>query len=173
MNRFCAVFLIVSSIILLAACSTFIPQPLTAASLPTEDTTYLTPIPEATIDAFKEDQPVKTRLEAALYAIKYSNVGHFVFNSLPKVVSVEKLSIADAKKRVARPGYSGYDSTNWGDEVWLVVLEGEIQIYPPPPPGDKQATLPPPFHGCNFFMFDVNPSGGGELGSIACPTQTP
>ncbi len=173
MKRLGEFFLLFCVTFLLAACSAAIPQPLAATLTPTEDTIYLTPIPQATIDAYKWDQPATTKLEAAIVAIKNTMIGHFSFTNLPKVLSVEKISIADAQKRVSIPLNSSYDTTHWNDEVWFVVLEGEIQIYPPPPPGNINATLPPPFHGCNFYMFDVKTSAGGELGSITCPADTP
>ena len=167
MNRLCKAFLIASIAILMVACSTIIPQP-------TEDTTDLTPIPEATLRASKFDGPVNNKLQAAMIALGRAVGGHFGFNKLPTVISVDKLSITEAHKRIASSGSSAYDDNGWSTDVWFVVLEGEIQVYPPPSPGSLKATLPPPFHGCNYYMFDTNyPGGQFELGGIACPPKTP
>ena len=163
MNRLRAVFLIAFITILMVACSTIIPQP-------TEDTTYLTPIPVATVLAFKSDGKINNKLQAAIIALGRSMEGHFGFIELPTVISVDKLTITEAHKRIA----SVYDDKGWSTDVWFVVLEGEIQIIPPPPPGGLIATLPPPFHGCNYELFGTNyPEGQFVLGGIPCPAKTP
>ena len=71
---------------------------------PTEDTSYLTPIPEATRKAFKYDSSVTNKLDAAIVALSRSNVGHFVFTQLPTVISVEKISLDEAVKRITAAG---------------------------------------------------------------------
>jgi hypothetical protein len=150
----------------MAACSKAVPQP-------TEDTSYLTPIPEATLHAFTHG-PVTTKLEAAVIALSRSRGGHFGFTQIPTVRSVDKLTLDEAIKRRAEPAGTFEDFSGWGPEVWFVVLEGEIQIIPPPPPDLAEATLPPPFHGCNFAMFGTNnPDVPFADGGIACPTETP
>jgi hypothetical protein len=151
----------------MVACSTVIPQAF-------EDKTYLTPIPEATLAAFKYDGLITNKLQAAIVALKSSMGGHFGFNNRPTVISVEKISLTEALRLTKQENYS-YNFRNWGSEVWFVVLEGDIQIIPPPPPGGfRKATLPPPFHGCNYEMFDVNyPIGLSATGGFPCATQTP
>jgi hypothetical protein len=167
MKKVGVAFLLFSVAILMAACSNFDLQP-------TEDTSYLMPIPEATLRAFKYG-PVTTRLEAAITAINQSRGGHFGFNQIPVVRSVDKLALDEALKRRAEPAGTYENLSGWTPEVWFVVLEGEIQVYPPPPTGFGKATLPPPFHGCNSVMFGTNYPENGmlALGGITCPAETP
>ena len=166
MNRPCAIFLIAILTISMVACSTVVPQP-------TDDTTYLTPIPEATVFAFEADGPITTKMQAAMIALRSTMGGHFGFIELPKVISVEKININEAHKRIDKPGSTPFYDHGWSTDVWFVVLEGEIQIIPPPPPPGVTATPWPPFHGCNYYMFDINYSGGGTLGGISCPSKKP
>lgn len=140
---------------------------------PTEDTSYLTPIPDATRKAFKNDSPVTNKLEAAIVALSRSNAAHFGFTQTPTVISVEKINIDEAVKRITATG-STETGNGWSSEVWFVVLEGEIQVIPPPPPPGVTATPWQPFHGCNFEMFPTNyPAGYFEIGGYPCPTKTP
>jgi hypothetical protein len=158
-------FLSAAIAILMAACSPMIPQP-------TEDTSYLTPIPDATRKAFNYEGQVTNKLEAAIAAMNRSMGGHFGFTQLPTVVSVEKLSVAEADKRLSEPG-SPHNYTGSSQEVWFVVLEGEIQIIPPPPPPGVTATPWSPFHGCNYVLFGTDNPGGFEMGGYPCPTKNP
>jgi hypothetical protein len=162
-ERLCVVLFLGFCILFVAACSNAIPQPI-------EDMFYLTPIPEATRQAFIfSKMPVTNKLEAAMAAL-YIPEGHFGFTQLPTVKSVEKISLDEASRRISSPG-SPFNGAGWSSEVWFVVLEGEIQIQPPLPRG-VTATPLPPFHGCNYVMFASNyPDGYTSLGGYPCPTK--
>jgi hypothetical protein len=164
-ERLCVVLFLGFCILLLAACSNAIPQPI-------EDTSYLTPIPEATRQAFIfSKMRVTNKFEAAMAALSSSMAGHFRFTHLPTVKSVEKISLDEASRRITSPG-APFNESGWSSEVWFVVLEGEIQIQPPPPPPGVTATPLPPFHGCNYVMFASNyPNGYSSLGGYPCPTK--
>jgi hypothetical protein len=158
MHRLFAALIMAFIAILAVACSTVIPAP-------TEDTAYLTPIPEATLHAFNYDVPITNKLQAAIHAIRARGV-HFGFIGTPKVISVEELPVSELLNR----GITSVTDLAADTRVWFVVLEGEIQINPPDPL--HTVTPPPPFHGCNYVILEIL-KGDRATGGIDCPTQTP
>jgi hypothetical protein len=157
MIRIRAVFLIALITALMVACSYVIPRP-------TEDTTYLTLMPKATVFAYRYSGPIVTKMQAAMFALQNSMGGNFGFTELPKVISVEKINLIEAHKRIDSARTTPFVDTGLGDELWFVILEGEIQVVPP------GGTLPPPHYGCYDIMFAINPAGV-NIGGIACPLE--
>jgi len=156
MNRLTLAFLIVFFSIQLIACSAINPQP-------TEDTSYLTPIPEATRRAFKYTLPITTKLQAVMFALGARGL-HFGFVGTPKVISVEEVQVSELVKQ----GISNGNDLAEDTKVWLVVLEGEIQTNPPDPL--HIVTPPPPFHGCNYVILQES-VGVKQIGGINCPLK--
>jgi len=117
-----------------------------------EDTTYLTPIPEATLAAHRVEMPITNKLEAVIAAQVFLRTTRLDYQELPKVCSVEKLRLAEAYQAVNRTDI--YDDRPDDTRVWLVILEGEWTIIPPDPGHDF--TPAPPARGCAYVILDQN-----------------
>jgi hypothetical protein len=134
---------------------------------PTEDTAYLTPIPEATLRAFRYDAPIQNKLQAAIAArleigtARFGDTAHSA-----KIVSVEEMTLDKVKQRVGpRPNLAyEYEDRPGDTKVWLTVFEGDWQIFPP-----NSNTPLPPYHGCYYVIMDARGSGPMEIGNIDCP----
>jgi hypothetical protein len=131
----------------------------------TEDQRYLTPIPEATLAAYRSDMPITNRLEAVIAAQMFVKTTRLEYEETPGVVSVDELTLDDAHQNVRDPqpgnSYSEYRPGN--TKVWLVMLEGDYRILPP----DSDYTPEPFSHGCVYVIVDKD--GGGEMTTTACP----
>ncbi len=132
-----------------------------------EDRTYLTPIPEATLRAFRSDSPIESKLQAVIAARVNLESTRLRFSEPPQVVSVEAMSLKLAHQRAAQPGVSTYEERPGDTQVWLVILEGEWQVFPPDP--FHTVTPPPPVHGCTYVIIDQQDSARTEIGGIGCP----
>ncbi|MCL5994870.1 MAG: hypothetical protein M1546_02300 [Chloroflexi bacterium] len=133
----------------------------------TPDTTFLTPIPQATLDAYRSGAPIEGKLHAVIAA--RVNLGHKRLSSAgePTVISVEALSLSDAQKRVRRPGEIAYEDRPPYTQVWFVLFEGEWQVNPPDP--QHTYTPQPPRHGCVFVIIEASGGVRSEVGGIDCP----
>ena len=129
----------------------------------TEDTTYLTPIPESTWSAYRQQGPITTNLEAVLAATREIYYSRMTFTQgAPKVVSAEKRDIAHEETLLGYP----FVSSDEGPEitqVWLVVFEGQWQMLPP-----MSNDLLPLQTGCIYVILDANKSGGGYYSAGNC-----
>ena len=161
-RKVCKVFLSVLSLVTLLGCSA-----VTGSSSVIEDTTYLTPIPQETLQAYKLGTPIRDKLQAVIAArIQLNNPPHFKSSGVPKVVSVDETILDEAHKRVAQSGsYSGENSAG-NTKVWLVIFEGDWQATPPDP--SHTMTPPPPFHGCSYVIVNADGKSGIEIGGIDC-----
>lgn len=131
---------------------------------PTEDTTYLTPIPMATIYAFKQGASIDNKLDAVMAArIELMSPPHFKPVGSIKTLYAEKLKLSDAYQRVGNPATYSAPSLVGDTIMWLVVFESDIQVNPP-----GQLTPNPPFHGCSYVLINAVGGIGGEVGGIEC-----
>jgi|WetSurMetagenome_2_1015567.scaffolds.fasta_scaffold490146_1 hypothetical protein len=131
-----------------------------------EDTTYLTPIPDATISAYREGSSIDNKLQAVIAARQELNTPHFQPVGAQKVLFVKELRLADAYKLVENPGSYTYPDWVEDSKVWFVVFEGDIQVT-----GPGEHTPDPPFHGCSYVIIRAkSDQGGGVVGGIDCST---
>jgi hypothetical protein len=158
-TRFFPILLILPSLCLLvfmASC---------AAKL--EDTSYLTPIPQSTIAAYKEDMPIKTKQDAAIAAQALLSSTRLEYEELPRVTFVENLSLEEAHQKVrqTQPGEYFSEDRPGNTRVWLVLLEGNWRIVPPDP--EHVYTPEPLTHGCAFVILDRE-NDRSEINWIKC-----
>jgi len=136
-----------------------------------EDTTYLEPIPEETIYAYRSGSQIETKLQAVIAGRQeLLSSPHLYCANTPQVFSVEKLSYQEASNRVKQPDITSYIDQPEHVQVWLVIFECEIQIdFSPIEAENKTPEAPEKFHGCIYSIIEVSNAIGGEIGSIECP----
>ena len=154
---------IVIAATLLMGCSTPAEQ-----SAVTEDPSYLTPIPQETLQAYEFDTPVRNKMDAVIAARLSLSTTRLNFTETPKVISVEEMKLSDARRRAAQPGINTYEDRPGDTMVWLVIFEGEWSISGPPTDPANPATMEPPSHGCVFVIVDANDSSRSDVGTIFC-----
>lgn len=136
----------------------------------TEDKTYLTPIPQGTIDAFRNTSELKTKLQAVIAAQRVLPASRIRFEQPPRVRSVAKTTLSDAYQQVAQSGetytYTLPDST----PVWLVWFEGNLRIEGGPRPPNA-TEVPSQFGpGCAYvIILTSNQQAGTAVGGLSCP----
>ncbi len=134
------------------------------APTPTEDTSYLTPIPEATLIAFRRGASIDNKLQAVIVArIELMSPIHFKPVGTQEVLFVEELNLSEAYRMVENAGSSPHQTSAGTTKVWLVIFEGDIEVTPP-----LQRTPNPPFHSCSYVIFDAVGGQGGEVGGVDC-----
>ena len=71
-----------------------------------EDTSYLTPIPESTLSAYRSEMPITNKLEAVIAAQIFMRTTRLEYEETPRVISVDELTLDEAHRRVrdAQPG---------------------------------------------------------------------
>ena len=134
-----------------------------------EDMAFLTPIPQETFRAYNLQTPISNKLQAAIAGMQVGGVMQWVIT--PIVRSVDHISLAEAKTRVAVSGYQSEDWP-WDTKVWLVVLQGNAQVFTPPSFPEYETMTPTPtiLHGCFYVILDAqNPDNRLQEGSITCP----
>ena len=129
-----------------------------------EDTAYLTPIPDATVDAYRLGPRIRTRLDAVVVARKYIWTTRLTQVTTPRVVSVGEMDFAEANQRV--PGSLPQNEPMAG-KVWLVIFHGTWQLFPPDPM--HTITPPAPYNGCVFALFYTDNAEPIAAGDITCP----
>jgi hypothetical protein len=135
-------------------------------SQPAEDLSYLRPIPKATQDAFRPGDLVQTKLQAVLAAQRVSGP-HFKPIGVQTVISAAKCRINDAERRVTDATQVCAMPYPGETFIWLVVLDGNWSIQPPP-----ALNAPSPTHvvsGCTCVF--VPPDPGKAIGTHfeSCP----
>lgn len=125
-----------SLVIVFASCSKI--------KTPTEDATYLTPIPDETLAEFKEGTPITSKLQAVIAARAYLETTRLHSTTEPKVITV-----VEEQSR-----------------VWKIIFEGDWLVIPPDP--DHTFTPPPPEHGCVYMIIDASDLVVSKLGTIEC-----
>ena len=132
-----------------------------------EDTTYLTPIPQNTLDAYLNRPPADEKLQVVVAARLFLGTTRIVFTEPPDVLSIESISLEEARQRVDQPETTLYEDRPGNTTTWLVIFEGDYQIIPPAP----ENTLPPEpaHHGCAYVIVDPFTMEGDEGGTFGCP----
>lgn len=130
-----------------------------------EDSTYLTPIPEATIYAYHEDLPIENKLQAVIAAQAELGTTRFDFEDLPAVRSVEELKLEKAQQKIKNYSLSDtqYDERPDNTKVWLILFDGQMRLIPL----FSDETPGPYSRWCVYVMIDEN--GRSELGTFPCP----
>lgn len=134
----------------LSSCSIVFPE--------TEDTAYLTPIPEETLWLIPVEKPIRHRFDATVAARQAIATTRIHPEEPLHVIYVEKQSFGDAAKRLNKPVDRSADL-----EVWLVVFKGKIQIVPPmsePTPGAGDV-------GCAYAIIDSE-GNSYSMGTVSC-----
>jgi hypothetical protein len=163
MHNTVAVILTLCVLILVAGCTNT-----TQETTLTEDSTYLTPIPEATLSAFHREASIDNKLDAVIAArLELGSPPHFKPVGLVKTLYAEKSKLSDAYARLGSAG--NYSAPNWIEDtvVWLVVFESDIQVTPP-----GEYTPNPPFYGCSYVLLAAPGGAGGEVGGVDCAKFT-
>jgi hypothetical protein len=137
-----------------------------------DESVYFTPVTTATIAAYgKVSFPVKNKLDAIILARKLIQTSRFVSIGEPQVVYVEKIRPAEADLKIG-PGPSFIDRLPKNAMVWLVIFEGEWQLaFPVPNAQGMIPTLAPPFHGCEYCLFDADNGDPITIGGFTCPSE--
>ena len=89
---------------------------------PPEDSSFLKPIPEATLQAFEYGQPIKTRLLAVIAAQREMQANAIKDPLSSLVVSVEQMKYGTALARVERNINQVIQAHPDNMNVWLVVF---------------------------------------------------
>jgi hypothetical protein len=134
-----------------------------------EDTSYLTPIPEATLAAYQSESPIENKLQAVIAAQRVLQTTRLDYQEEPVVVSVDEMRLEKAHQSVQQlqPGDYFYEDRPDDTKVWLVMFEGMWRIIPPDP---EHTYTPEPFsYGCIYVIIDRD--NRSEMGTIACPDR--
>ena len=133
-----------------------------------EDITYLTPIPEDTLQAYKGDSSLETKIETSIIesviearlCLKASRLD---YAEEPIVILADEMRLDDANRRFIQvlDGAEYHDDRPGNTKVWFVVFEGDMRIKPP------AADTPEPFlHGCVYTLIDK--TGDCRLVTVDC-----
>ena len=148
-------------LLFLTACSQETPL-----RMPTEDDRFRTPISESTLRAYRSGTPIANKVQAVIAARSLASTLQMENLEVPEVISVERLTLAEAKKKVEQPGVGSSEDIPQDSPVWLVVFEGAWQVHPHIP--QETLTPPPPFHGCQYVWIAERNNGYAETGPIDC-----
>ena len=155
MKRVCSQFFALA-FVLLTACTSH------------NDTTYLTPIPQATWQAYQRGSPVNNKLEAVI-AARASFYFHLQAVTEPITLFAEKMTLEDAYTSVLHQLGNDPDSRPKNMRVWIVLFEGDWQVLGPPPAEESTPAPDLPFHGCVFVLID--PTNGGDFAQGSAPCK--
>ena len=142
-----------------------------APSFPALPPEFQTPIPQATLRAYRATYPLLDTRQAVLRAGQQLHGVHFGPAGEQAVLSSERLTLAEARQRTQKPGSISLEQRPADTPVWLVVFRGYTQVSPPDPGPD--ATPIPPFLGCSYVILEVNQDSGVIVGGIDCPPGLP
>ena len=146
--------------ILLAGCAE-IPAPFQM-----QPQTYLTPIPESTLMAYREDTPISNKLQAVIAASALLSNSPMENIQPPEVIYVQRITLEEAIQKTTKPGEQIYEDIPPKTPVWLVIFKGTWQVYPPVP---GNTVLPPPYHGCQAVWIAEANNGYSATCGIDCP----
>ena len=157
-------FSIVLLITFLSACSGS-----QLSSTPTEDTRYLTPIPQATLDAFIATltAPITTKMQAVIAARRELLATRLEFSNPPSVLFVEEMKLVDALQRAGQSDKINSPGKPSNTKVWLVIFIGDVQIIPPDPM--HTLTPAPPSTGCATVIINSDTGLSEGVRGTACP----
>jgi len=118
-----------------------------------DDITYLTPIPESTLKAYRPITSINNRLDAVVAAHRQFDMARLYFTQgEPAVVLAEKMTLAEATKLMPKNTNAVLMEDRPGKTiVWLVVFKGQWQVLPP-----ASSEFLPVETGCIYVMIDVD-----------------
>jgi len=135
----------------------------------TENATYLSPIPEVTLLAYREGQSIENKLQAVVAANAALRTTRIHYDEQPKAIQVELMKLKDAHNLVRYQGTSDYAFEDRPDNtrVWLVLFKRNFVIIPPDP--ENTYTPVSPTYGCLYVILDNNNPGRTEVSGLGCP----
>jgi hypothetical protein len=134
-----------------------------------EDQTFRTPISESTLMAYQAGTPIANELQAVIAARALLSMSRMKSIQSPEVVDVQRITLAEAKKKTAQPGAGDFQGISPETPVWFVVFKGTWQLHPPSP--GITVTLPPPYQGCQYVWIAEANNGYAATGNIDCTTE--
>ena len=150
-------------LILLVSCTT-LPAP-----FQTEDQTFRTPIPESTLLAYQAGTPTANKLQAVIAARVLLSSTRLDNIQTPEVINVQRMTLAQATKKAAKPGVENFEDIPPETPVWFVVFKGNWQLHPPSP--GITVTPPPPYKGCQYVWIAEANNGYAATGEINCTIE--
>ena len=131
-----------------------------------EDQRYRTPIPENTLQAYKEGTPITNKLQAVVAARVLLSTSRMKDIQPPQVIYVHHMTLTEALKKTEKPGVETFEDIPLQTPVWLVIFQGDWQLHPPLP--GITATPLSSFHGCQYVWITENNNGYAATGTIDC-----
>jgi len=123
---------------------------------------YRTPIPIATITAYRPGKPIHTTAQAFVAAQFYLGTTRLRAAGDILPYQAKLVRYREAISRTSRPGETvDIDAVRHAD-IWLVLLEGAWTIEPPVP--DPSPGTPQP--GCAYAILDASNGEGTQAGGI-------
>lgn len=140
-------------------------------NLNVEDLSFLTPIPENTLNAYRSGTLITNKLQAVVAARAFLSGGAIRSLQTPEVVSVDRMTLAEVKQKTLRPGEDFDADLPFFTPVWLVIFKADWQPDSQPPPPGKTVTPPPVSPGCQYVWMTENNDGIAATGRIYCEAQ--
>ena len=129
----------------------------------TEDKTYLTPVPEATLYAFRYDHPIETKLQAVIAGQRGIGTTHINWLESPQVVFVKRTFYKEVIERLEESESETYhDPISPEISVWFVVFKGKLSITQPTGKTTEPGNL------CAFVIINPENGEGYRYGSRNC-----
>jgi len=129
----------------------------------TEDKTYLTPVPEATLRAFRFDQPIETKLEAVITSQRQIETTHINLLEPPQVIFVKWMDYREVIERLEESETESQSNTISPEAaVWFVVFKGKMSITQPLGKTTEPGNL------CAFAIINPESGEGYRYGTRNC-----
>jgi hypothetical protein len=134
-----------------------------------EEQTFRTPIPESTLKAYHAGTPIANKLQAVIAARVLLSTSRLENIQPPEVIYVQRMTLAEATKKAAKPGVENFEDIPPETPVWFVVFKGNWQLHPPSP--GITVTPPPPYQGCQYVWISEANNGYAATGDINCTIE--
>lgn len=130
------------------------------ADSPAADTTFLTPVPEATLWAYRPGERIENQQQAAIEATQaVMSDAHFRCVNTPVIASVELMSLLEAYIEIEHPEEISQPASPPADTpVWLVKLACDILVTSP-----TGETLAAPTQRCMYAVLPVDHQAGRTI----------
>lgn len=129
----------------------------------TEDKTYLTPAPEATLHAYRFDQPIETKLQAVIASQRRIETTHINWLEPPQVFFVEIMAYREVTERLEESVTETFHpSLSPETSVWFVVFKGEMSLTEP------LGKTTEPGNSCAFTILNPESGEGYRYGTRNC-----